>query len=174
METQIDTSPEQRAVRYHEEMLAGLQRTIEAAWHCGEALEAVKRSRRHGEWLPWLASVGIAERTAQRCMRLRRQFPQIRQLDGFAGVGAALKALPVGEKKAEALLHAEKHFRRALEACRAAAKESWHCGRTLAALARSNASFPAKIPRDEGLKLISETEGVDLDTYVERYLEKAL
>ena len=80
----------------------------------------------------------------------------------------------MGEKKAEALLHAEKHFRRALEACRAAAKESWHCGRTLAALARSNASFPAKIPRDEGLKLISETEGVDLDTYVERYLEKAL
>ena len=48
METQIDTSPEQRAVRYHEEMLAGLQRTVEAAWHCGEALEAVKRSRRHG------------------------------------------------------------------------------------------------------------------------------
>ena len=118
METQIDTSPEQRAVRYHEEMLAGLQRTVEAAWHCGEALEAVKRSRRHGEWLPWLASVGIAERTAQRCMRLRRQFPQIRQLDGFASVGAALKALLVGEKKAEALLHAEKHFRRALKAFR--------------------------------------------------------
>ena len=95
----------------------------DSSWHCGEALEAVKRSRRHGEWLPWLASVGIAERTAQRCMRLRRQFPQIRQLDGFAGVGAALKALPVGEKKAEALLHAEKHFRRALEACRGRSRQ---------------------------------------------------
>ena len=45
METQIDTSPEQRAVRYHEEMLAGLQRTVEAAWHCGEALEAVRHPR---------------------------------------------------------------------------------------------------------------------------------
>ena len=59
---------------------------------CGTLLIEAKLWTEHGEWLPLLARVGIAARTAQRFMRLADKF-KCAELGAFASVEAAERAL---------------------------------------------------------------------------------
>ena len=74
----------------------GRQR-VEEAWRCGDALIAAKAETKHGDWLPALKAVGIVPVSAQRMMRLRSTYLEIRQLDAFDSVHAALQ-LPQAEQ----------------------------------------------------------------------------
>ena len=58
----------------------------------GTLLIEAKLWTEHGEWLPLLARVGIAARTAQRFMRLADKF-KCAELGAFASVEAAERAL---------------------------------------------------------------------------------
>ncbi len=42
------------------------QRSLDAAWELGQALLLAREATKHGEWLPFLRVVGIAERSARR------------------------------------------------------------------------------------------------------------
>lgn len=45
-------------------------------WQLGGKLSQKKAELGHGEWLPFLESVGIAKRTAQRAMQLNQAYPE--------------------------------------------------------------------------------------------------
>jgi hypothetical protein len=49
-----------------------LKASVSHAMAAGDLLFEAKAQLNHGQWLPWLESCGISERTAQRCMRLAR------------------------------------------------------------------------------------------------------
>ncbi len=68
------------------------RRAVEEAHLCGTLLIEAKLWTEHGEWLPLLARVGIAARTAQRFMRLADTF-KCAELGAFASVEAAERAL---------------------------------------------------------------------------------
>lgn len=87
------TTPQDRAVSLWNEMHQLARKTVRVAWECGEALAEVKGSLEHGEWLPWLESHGINDRTAQRLMQLCDGY-ETRQLVEFHSVDEAIKALP--------------------------------------------------------------------------------
>jgi hypothetical protein len=58
---------------YHEATVAALKSGVEFAMNAGDLLiEAKRQLKKHGEWLPWLESCGLPERTSQRYMRLAR------------------------------------------------------------------------------------------------------
>ena len=99
------------------------RRAVEEAHLCGTLLIEAKLWTEHGEWLPLLARVGIAARTAQRFMRLADKF-KCAELGAFASVEAAERALlpapaPPAEPEPEIpYLHAgwrEKHRREMVE-----------------------------------------------------------
>ena len=50
----------------------------------------LQHALKHGAWLPALKERGIACTTANRLIRLRRQYPQINQIGDFDSVSAAL------------------------------------------------------------------------------------
>jgi hypothetical protein len=56
----------------HEAAGGALKRSLQHAIAAGELLLEAKAQLRHGQWLPWLESCGISERTAQRYIRLVR------------------------------------------------------------------------------------------------------
>jgi Protein of unknown function (DUF3102) len=57
----------------HAAVATALRTSVEHALAAGDILiEAKAQLNNHGEWLPWLNSCGISERTAQRYMRLAR------------------------------------------------------------------------------------------------------
>ena len=66
------------------------RRTVEEAWSAGDALARIKAQLPHGAWTPALKERGIPARTAQRFIRLRQTYPQMRQLVVFDSVTAAL------------------------------------------------------------------------------------
>ena len=66
------------------------RRTVEEAWLAGDALGRIREQLPHGAWLPALRERGIPVRTAQRFVRLRQQYPQMRQIVAFDSVSAAL------------------------------------------------------------------------------------
>ena len=76
------------------------RRTLGDAWDIGRGLRTVKDLMQHGEWLPWLDSIGMARETARRFMVLAEEL-QITQLGEFASVDDALKALPPKRPKPE-------------------------------------------------------------------------
>jgi hypothetical protein len=54
----------------HEAAGGALKRSLQHAIAAGELLLEAKAQLKHGQWLPWLESCGISERTAQRYIRL--------------------------------------------------------------------------------------------------------
>ena len=76
------------------------RRTLADAWDIGRGLRAIKNEMQHGEWLPFVASIGMSASTAKRFMGLGEGY-QIAQLGRFASVDDALKALPPKRPKEE-------------------------------------------------------------------------
>ena len=72
------------------------RRTVEEAWLAGDALLQIKEQLPHGAWTPALQERGIAPSSARRFIQLRKQYPQIAQIERFGSVSAALT-----DKKAE-------------------------------------------------------------------------
>jgi hypothetical protein len=56
----------------HDAAGTALKKSVEHAMAAGEMLIEAKAQLQHGQWLPWLESCGIAERTAQRYVKLAR------------------------------------------------------------------------------------------------------
>jgi hypothetical protein len=54
----------------HDAAGGALKRSLQHAIAAGELLLEAKDQLKHGQWLPWLESCGISERTAQRYIRL--------------------------------------------------------------------------------------------------------
>ena len=75
MDTLDAATPEQRAVHWHGRVGVGMRQTVEAAWFCGQALLDVKSRKKHGRFSPWLETVGIGKRTAQRYMQIFSAYP---------------------------------------------------------------------------------------------------
>lgn len=66
------------------------RRTVEEAWLAGDALMRIKEQLPHGAWTPALKERGIAPASARRFIQLRKQYPQIAQIERFGSVSAAL------------------------------------------------------------------------------------
>ena len=66
------------------------RRTVEEAWLAGDALLRIKEHLPHGAWTPALKERGIAPASARRFIQLRKQYPQIAQIERFGSVSAAL------------------------------------------------------------------------------------
>ena len=64
------------------------RRTVEEAWLAGDALFRI-RPPPHGAWLPSRQERAIACTTANRFIRLRRQYVEINQVGEFGTVPAA-------------------------------------------------------------------------------------
>ena len=92
--TGIDKETEKDVKRHFESLKKQYQRTVVEGWCLGEALATAKRQVRHGWWLPWLESIGLASRTAQRFMQLYERYPKKRQVAHLESVDGALRALP--------------------------------------------------------------------------------
>ena len=88
--------------RHHQEGLEELKReavsayrethqlardTVASAWETGKLLTEIKSRLNHGEWLPWLESAGIPQRTANDWMRIS----QISSAANLTSIRAALK-----------------------------------------------------------------------------------
>ena len=73
---------------------SAVRRTGEEAWELGDALRAAKEVIAHGHWEPWLQSMGLSPRLAQRCMALHRRFPDKRHMSLFRSINAAMRMLP--------------------------------------------------------------------------------
>jgi Protein of unknown function (DUF3102) len=56
----------------HEAAGGALKHSLQHAFAAGELLLEAKQQLKHGQWLPWLETCGITERTAQRYIRLAR------------------------------------------------------------------------------------------------------
>ena len=76
------------------------RRTLGEAWDIGVGLRAIKDEMQHGEWGPFCDEIGIEPETARRFMLLAAGY-DIPQLEEFANVTAALKALPPARPKPE-------------------------------------------------------------------------
>ena len=79
-----------------QEFMAAIRRTVEEAWELGDALLPAKVVIGHGHWGPWLQKMGLSSRLAQRCMALRRGYPEKRHVSDFDSINAALRMLPAG------------------------------------------------------------------------------
>lgn len=77
--------------RTHERALAALRSAAEAARQSGDALIEAKILVKHGEWLTFLKEAGISERTAQRYMRIAKNWDEI------AGKTTSVSDLSVNE-----------------------------------------------------------------------------
>ena len=66
---------------------------VEAAWRCGDALNKLKDSLPHGEFMPAVADLGISSRTANRMMQITRSV-EFAKLANFNTVTAALNSIP--------------------------------------------------------------------------------
>jgi Protein of unknown function (DUF3102) len=66
------TDLRERLKTEHAAAAAALTNSLNHAMAAGDILIEAKLQLRHGQWLPWLENCGIAERTAQRYIRLAR------------------------------------------------------------------------------------------------------
>ena len=69
------------------------RRTVEDAWRLGKALVVAHEMAMHGEWMPWLADIGMHHEMARRLIRLAKGYAEIPQIVEFGTVDDALKAL---------------------------------------------------------------------------------
>ena len=80
---------------------AGLMLEVQGALTVGVALQEAKAQLKHGQWLPWLKTMGLSERTAERRMRLAEAIPEGSPLAALSySQATALLALPAGEREA--------------------------------------------------------------------------
>lgn len=85
---------------------AGLMLEVQGALTVGVALQEAKAQLKHGQWLPWLKTMGLSERTAERRMRLAEAIPEGSPLAALSySQATALLALPAGEREAFAQEH---------------------------------------------------------------------
>ncbi|RZS82062.1 DUF3102 family protein [Phyllobacterium myrsinacearum] len=75
----------------HERALVALRSAAEAARQSGDALIEAKALVGHGEWLPFLKETGVSERTAQRYMKIAKNWQAI------AGKTTSVSDLSVNE-----------------------------------------------------------------------------
>jgi hypothetical protein len=61
----------------HAAVIGALRNSLNCAMAAGDILLEAKLRLKHGQWLPWLETCDISERTAQRYMRLARNRPEI-------------------------------------------------------------------------------------------------
>jgi hypothetical protein len=61
----------------HEAVVGSLRHGLHRAMNAGDILLEARTQVRHGDWLPWLESCGISERTAQRYVRLAKHRAEI-------------------------------------------------------------------------------------------------
>lgn len=73
------------------------RRSVEQAHDAGTVLVEIKAEMKHGEWLPWLESEGVEQRTASRLMKLASV--EIGQIVRFDTVQAALEYHRANEKR---------------------------------------------------------------------------
>jgi hypothetical protein len=66
------TDLRERLKNEHAAVLGSIKTSLTHAFACGDILLEAKTQVKHGQWLPWLETCGISERTAQRYMRLAR------------------------------------------------------------------------------------------------------
>jgi Protein of unknown function (DUF3102) len=77
----------------HRAVQASASSMLQHAIAAGQALTEAKALLIHGQWLPWLAGVGITPRTAQRYMRVAREYDSVSHLPADASMADALDAL---------------------------------------------------------------------------------
>lgn len=78
-------------------------RWVEKSWLAGERLARAKELTPHGEWLPWLKSEGIPDRSARYLMEFSKT-ASFADLPMYDSVSAALKALkPAQPREPKAL-----------------------------------------------------------------------
>ena len=77
----------------HKAAEAARQTSLERARQAGEKLIEVKGLLRHGEWLPWLQSIGLPDRTARDYMHVARLSPAKLATVADLGLRAALETL---------------------------------------------------------------------------------
>jgi hypothetical protein len=85
---------------------AALHTSIEKATAAGRLLIEAKAEVVHGQWLPWLKSVGISTRTAQQYMQLARVPADKYETVSHLGIKAALAEIGHRRSKLMDLLHA--------------------------------------------------------------------
>ena len=69
------------------------RKSVGEAWHCGNALREVREEAKHGEWGKSLKSLDISQSTADRLIRLSKNYDDVTQLGEFTSVNQALKAM---------------------------------------------------------------------------------
>ena len=75
------------------------RKSVEEAWHCGNALREVRKEAKHGEWGKSLESLDISQSTADRLIRLSKNYDDVTQLGEFTSVDQALRALGPARRK---------------------------------------------------------------------------
>lgn len=77
----VSLSDLDRAIEADARRVEGAIRTaVETAWNLGKRLIERRARTPHGEWAPYLASVGITERSANRYMTMGRQIGHVSDL----------------------------------------------------------------------------------------------
>ena len=111
----------------HLEAVAGCEKSaVLTAWRLGGRLLERKKRLPHGEWLPWLRSVEIPERSARDYMRLATQIGSAADLG--PSIRATLRALPKPEEETKAAIeYAMATFRAVRDALRPGSDEHSRC-----------------------------------------------
>ena len=156
------------------------RRSVQEAWVAGGMLQGVKAYLSHGEFRPWLESVGIAERTARRFMELHRKV-EIGQLGRFASVQEALKSPadspsePTSERPAHMPEHIRNMARPDLESeldveetrhdagIREALRSQWELGKLLTEAQDRGMTLPEGISEAEATEARRLYKSVELD-----------
>ena len=85
------TPAQNRALKHWKSFNQYRRKTTVEGWHCGGALEEVRKDLPHGKWGDWLKSVGITRSTADRLRLLSKSY-DIHQVGEFDSVDQALAA----------------------------------------------------------------------------------
>jgi hypothetical protein len=97
---------EVRRLHANAETAAGI--VAKNAYECGHALIEAKALVRHGDWLPFLESAGIAERTAQRWMKVAASLIGSDTVTDLGGIIPALRFIRLRELAVAHLHEAER------------------------------------------------------------------
>jgi hypothetical protein len=92
----------ERAKAEHAAVAASMRTSLGHAFAAGDLLIEAKLQLNHGQWLPWLDSCGIPERTAQRYIRLARNRQMIEAKSDTVsdlGVNGALALLTLSKTR---------------------------------------------------------------------------
>ena len=112
----------ERIRKEHAAVEASMGRALEHAIEAGRLLIDARERVKHGDWLPWLRSLGFAPRTAQAYMQLAKSTPlmtganaqRVAHLSIRGALAAlnpeakALKGFPVLTEKRKMSLHLER------------------------------------------------------------------